>query len=119
MKELFKEQAQPILFYLGIETDEDPFEHNVTTSELPPLPIRGIVTDLIFSQISWKMPGIITNKAKEIVIEKKYKFAIEQSVKFKILGESEYYYGWKNNGRLQYRIEGEFLRFYIYSKQES
>ena len=119
MKELFKEQSEKILFYLGIEVDEDCFEHNVTVTELPPLPVSGIVTDLIFSQINWKMPGLITNKAKEIVIEKKYKFILEQSVKIKILGESEYYYGWKVDGKLQYRVEGAYLRAYIYVKQES
>ena len=119
MKELFKELAQPILFYAGIETEEDCFEHNVTVSELNPLSAKGIVTDLIFSQIGWKLPGIITNKAKEIVIEKKYKFLLEQSVKIKILDEDEYYYGWKVDGKLQFRIEGAYLRAYIYVKQES
>jgi len=119
MKELFRQNAQPILIYMGIETNLDPFEQNVEVSYLNPLPIFGIVSDLTATQSSWKMAGIITEAAKEIVIESKYKTLIEQSQKIQIVGEDTLYDGWRVNGKLQIRVDGDYLRMYIYSKTDS
>jgi hypothetical protein len=115
MDELFKEQSQKILIYLAVPSVNDPFEKNESLSELPSLPIDAIVTDLSFSKIQWSMPGISTDSAKEIIVEKKHKTLIEQCYKIDIDGVI--YEGWKINGRLQYKIEQEYLRAYIYIKK--
>lgn len=117
MQDVFKENSEWIKIYMATETVDDPFEKNTIISELNPLPIKAIVTDLISSQIAWKLPGIITERAKEIYIEKKYKTLLEKSYKIKIKGDSDYYEGWKINGRLNYRTDGNYIRAYIYKKQ--
>lgn len=112
---LFKEHGKCIKVFLGKETVVDPYEKNVEISYLPSIPIRGIVTDLVSSQIQYKMPGIVTDKAKEIIVDKKYESFLKMSQYMVI--ENESYEGWKVYGRLQYRIEGDFLRMYVYYKQ--
>jgi hypothetical protein len=115
MDELFKEHSQRIQIYLAVPSVDDPFEKNESLSELPSLPIDAIVTDLSFSKVQYAMPGISTDSAKEIIIEKKHKSLIEQSYKIEIDGVL--YEGWRVNGRLQYKIEQEYLRAYIYIKK--
>lgn len=115
MNELFNEHAKNIRIYMATETETDPYEHSVGLIELHPLPIKAIITDLISSQIQWKIPGITTYKAKEIIITKKYRSLIEKSVKIEIDGED--YIGWKQNGKMQIRNEGEYSRIYCYIKQ--
>ncbi|GAH89316.1 unnamed protein product [marine sediment metagenome] len=117
MDNLFKEKAQKIRIYLAVETVVDPFEKNVTLSELNPLPIKAIVTDLTPTQMKWKSAGIVEEGGKEIIIEKKYESLLKQSQKIEI--NNSYYYGWRTNGRLNYRIEGNYLRAYLYTKTES
>lgn len=115
MENLFKEKSEYIRIYIGKETQQDPFEKNVEVTMQNPFPIKAIVTDLIASQMTWKMPGIEPNKAKEIIIKKKYENALKASQKLKIQGD--FYYGWKINDKLQYRIEGDYLRAYVYYKK--
>lgn len=115
MEELFKNQSKTIKIYLGTEVVLDPYERNVETTMLNPLPIKAIVTDLVASQAQWKMPGIVVDKAKEIIIEKKYESLLLKSQKIQV--DNDYYVGWKSSGRLQYRIEGNYLRCYIYIKK--
>lgn len=115
MEELFKEKSKTIRIYLGTETEVDPYEKNVETTMLNPLPIKAIVTDLTASQSQWKMVGIVADKAKEIIINKRYESLLLKSQKIQV--DNDYYIGWKQNGRLQYRIEGDYLRAYIYIKK--
>jgi len=115
MDELFREYAQKILIYLAVPTIEDPFEKNESLVDLPSLPIDAIVTDLTFAKIQWAMPGIATEQAKEIIIEKRHQSLIEQCYKIEIDGII--YEGWKIAGRLQYKIEQDYLRAYIYNKK--
>jgi len=114
MDKLFFEQSKSIKIYLATETQLDPFEKNVSRSYLNPLPIKAIITDLVASQINWKMPGIIADKAKEIIIKKKYRNLIERSQKIEV--NDELYEGWRLNGKMQIREEGNYLRIYIYMK---
>jgi len=116
MEELFREKSRTIRIYLGTEVELDPYEHNVELIELPSFPIKAIVTDLVASQAQWKMIGIITDKAKEIIVNKKYRSLIEKSCKIEI--DSEFYNGWKMNGKMQIREEGNFCRIYVYIKKE-
>lgn len=116
MEELFRENSQRILIYLAVPNIDDPFEKNEVLSDLPSLPIDAIVTDVTFAKIQWSMPGVATEQAKEIIIEKRHQSLIEQSYKIEIDGIL--YEGWKVNGKLQYKIEQNYMRAYIYSKKE-
>ena len=114
MDNIFKEHSQKILIYLATTVDQDPFEHNVETTYLNPLPIKSIVTDLTPTQMKWKSSGIIEDDGKEIIIEKKYRSLLEKSYKIRI--EDNDYLGWKQNGKMVIREEQNFLRIYIYRK---
>ena len=114
MLDFFQENKECIKIYTGKETIEDPFEKNVSVSLSNGIPIDALVgDDLISSQIQWKIPGINTANAKEIYIEKRNRSLLEQSQKIKIRGQ--YYEGWRVNGRMQIREEGDLLRVYVYS----
>lgn len=115
MEKLFKEKAKTIRIYLGIENEIDPYEKNVEITMLNPLPIKAIITDLTATQSQYKMIGIVTDKTKEIIIEKKYRSLIEKSHKIEVGGD--FYNGWKLNGRMQIREEGNYCRIYIYIKK--
>lgn len=114
MEKLFKEKSQKIRVYLAVETIEDPFEKNISLTQLNPLSIRAIVSDISPASAIWKMPGISVSKTKEIIIKKKYENLLKQSQFIEVDGSL--YEGWRISGRLSYRIEGDFLRAYIYIK---
>ena len=115
INDIFNENGKCIKIYLAKETVTDPYEKNVELTWLAPVTIKAIVTDFTFAQMVWKMPGIEVDKAKEIIIEKSRKSLLEKSQKIKIDGE--FYFGWRVNGAMQMREEGEYLRIYVYVKQ--
>jgi len=115
INEFFEDASQTIRVYLATETLTDPYEKTKEITYLNPLPIKAIVTDLIASQAQWKMPGIKLEKAKEIIIRKRYRNLIESSYKIEI--DNENFEGWKVYGRMQIREEGDFLRIYVYIKK--
>jgi hypothetical protein len=118
MKTVFRDHSQPIRLYPSISSDNDPYEHNKTDIELNPITIKAIVTDLAFEKVTWAMPGIVTDNAKQIIIEARNLSILLNSYKIQV-GE-EYFEGWRISGRLQYKLEGEspyhFIRAYIYRK---
>jgi len=118
MEQIFYENSQCIRVYLGKETVVDPYEKNTEVSLLNPIPVKAIVADLVASQIQWKMPGIVANKAKEIYVEKKHRTLLEKSQKISVKENNTWveFEGWRVNGQMQIREEGDFLRVYIYSK---
>jgi len=115
MDKMFKELAVSINIYIGTETELDPYEKNVSETLINPIPIKAIVTDLSNTKIQYAMPGIETEKSKEIIIKKIHKDMLLMSRKIYVDGD--YYIGWKSNGRLQYRTEGNYIRAYIYIKK--
>jgi len=117
--ELFEQHQKNIKIYLGVETVTDPYEKSVDISLLQPVPIKGIVTDLTNAQSQWKMPGIIADKSKEIIVKKIHRGLLEMSQKIQVEGESDYFNGWRINGKMQIREEAGYLRCYIYVKKES
>jgi len=119
MDKLFKEESQKIKIYMTTEVETDPYEHTVEHTNLNPLPIRALIADLTPSQLNWKMPGIATESAKELIIEKKYRSLLEKSYWIEIDGDK--YEGWKINGRMQMKQIGkDYLRVYVYlSKVEN
>ncbi len=115
MEEFFNDMSENIKIFTSIETETDPYEHTTTVTRLNSLPIKAIVTDLIATQIHWKMPGIVADKAKEILIKKKYRNLLEKSQLLEI--RKELYEGWRVNRAMQIREEGDFLRVYVYIKK--
>ena len=115
MENLFKEMAQKIRVYLSVSTTLDPYEKNTSETMIHPIPISAIVTDVAFGKIQWAMCGVVTDKAKEIGVEKKYRSLIEKSYKLQIDGED--YIGWKQNSKMQIREEGDYCRIYVYIKK--
>jgi len=117
MDNLFRSEAKKIRIWFSKETITDPFEKTVALTDQNSVTIYALVTDLVTSQSQWKMPGVITNKAKEIMVEKKYRHALELSSKIKY--EKDFYEGWRDNGKMQIREEGDYIRVYIYIKKVS
>lgn len=116
MENFFREHSIKIGIILSKEEVLDPIYKNKGHTKLNPLPIDAIVTDLTFASVQYKMPGISTNKAKEILIEKKRESLLVQS--YQILVDGEVYEGWKVNGKLQYRRVGDYIKAYIYIKKD-
>lgn len=119
MENLFFEKAINIRIYVGTETELDPYEKNIDVTLLNPIPIKAIVTDLTSAKVQWAMPGIVTDKAKEIITEKKHRPMLEMSRKIQIVGDTDYYEGWKTNSKMQIREEGDYIRCYIYIRKEN
>lgn len=113
MKELFRRKSQKIKIYYAYERESDPFEKTKEKQMLNPITIRAIIQDLIFSQISWKLPGIKCSKGKDLLIQKKDLNKIKHAEKIEI--EGEMYIGYRQNSSLQYRNEGDFVRIYVYN----
>lgn len=114
-KDLIQREGKIIRIYIGKETQSDPFEKNVSISMENPIPIKGLVTDLVSSQIQWKIPGIRTEEAKELIIPKRHRGLIEMSHKIQINNYD--YIGWRdNNGKMQIREEGNYIRCVVYSE---
>jgi len=108
------DELETIRIYLASETTLDPYEKNKSYTVSDIVPIKGIVTDLTATQISYKMPGIIADDAKQLIIRKKYRSLIESSYKIEI--RNIMYFGWKVHGKAQIRQEGDFLRIYVYRR---
>lgn len=117
MDNLFKEKSVYIRIFMGTTSILDPYERNIEEVLINPIPIKAIVNDISPSSSQWKMPGIISIKTKQIIIQKKYENMLKMSRKIEI--DNEDYYGWKTNGRLNYVVEGEYLKAYVYIKKES
>jgi len=115
MENLFKEWSQRIKIYLAKVDETDPYEHSTEITELSSIPISAIVNDLSFSKIHWTLIGIITNSAKEIYIEKKYKNLIENCYRIEIAGKS--FEGFRVNGKMAIKEEGDYIRIYAYNKE--
>ena len=116
MEEFFEQHCKMIRVYLATEIILDPYEKNKSLVYLNPLPIKAIITDLISSQIQWKLPGINTTDAKNLMVEKKYRSLLEDSRKIEIDGTE--YEGWKDNGKLQIREVSNYLNLYVYRKND-
>ena len=116
LRELFNAEGKTILIYLGKETITDPIEKTTEVTLMTPIAIKALVVDLIMSQIVWKIPGINTSKAKEIIIEKRDEKLIEHSHKIQVDGE--FYVGWRDNAgaNIQKRQEGEYVRILVYQE---
>lgn len=115
LKELIREEGKWIKIFLGKETQTDPFEKSVSIATINPIPIRGLVTDLVASQTQYKMPGIRTEQGKEIIIPSSKRTLIEQSHRIEIDGDK--FMGWRdNNGKMQIRQEGNYIRILVFTE---
>ena len=116
MDRFFKEQSSRVLLYFAKETTTDPYRKTKEFSIVSSVPISAIVSDLNATQMQWKMPGISTGKAKQLIINKRDLESIRSSYKLKI--NNDYYEGWRVNSQLQYRETGEYVRLYVYIKKD-
>ena len=113
--DIFKGNTVCLRVYIGTEVTEDPFEKNVATVNINPIPVQAIfLQDFNATQSQWKMPGLKTSRAKEFLIKKIDIPTIEKSSKIEFEGIN--YEGWRENGRLQQRDAGIYTRIVIYSK---
>lgn len=117
LKKFFRQYSKPIRIYSAITTVLDPYEGNTSNQYLHPKILKAIVNDVEFTKIRWIMPGAVTSNVKQLIIQKKHKKLLELSVKIEI--DSEFYEGYKINGRCQYKTEGDYIRVYIYKKEEA
>ena len=115
MNDFFKRHCERILIYFAKESVTDPYRKTREYEIISSTPISAIVSDLISTQMQWKMPGIDANKGKEIIFHKRYLETIKSCYKIKI--KSDYYEGWRVNGQLQYREIDDYIRAYIYIKK--
>ena len=124
MRYLFRDHSQPIRVYPSITTVEDPYDKHTSEVDLNPITISAVVTDLAFEKVAWVLPGIVVDNAKQIIIQARDLSILLNSqwleIKDQKTGMIEQYEGWKVNGRLQYKREGEspydFVRAYIYRR---
>lgn len=116
MQGLFRDQSQTIFIFPAKVSIKDPIKKDKYITYLNPIPIKAIVTDLIMSQIIYKLPGSEAKKAKELLIEERNNSLIEISYKIEI--DSETYYAWKDNAgeNIQKRKEGDYYRILVYKK---
>jgi len=119
MDKVFDELAVPIKIYIAHETETDPFEHTVEETLINPIPIRAIVTEISSAKAQWTMPGIVTEKSKQIYCKKIHRHLLEMSQKITVRGDSSEYYGYRVNGRMSIIEVGDLVRCYIYVKKES
>ena len=117
MDNLFSDTATNIRVFTGLEQEVDPFEHNVETTMLNPTPIKAIVTDISPGSVQWKMPGVLSKKAKQIITKKIYRGLLELSQKITIKGSDDVYEGYRFNGKMSIIEEGNYIRTYIYIKE--
>jgi len=117
--DIFKQQGKWVKIYVGKEIVDDPYEKNVTITNINPIPVLAIIEDLTTTQAQWKIPGVKTSKVKELLIESKHRVLMEQSSKIEISGEL--YEGWRESGKMQMREDPgpdrkSYLRLYVYTK---
>ena len=115
MEKFFRNQAQTIQVYAAKERTEDPYEENTVLVYLNPIPVKAIVSDIAFEKIRYKLPGINTSKMKEIIIRSRDESIIDNSRKVTIDGDD--YEGWRDDGRMQKKIEDEYIRYYLYIRK--
>jgi len=117
MERLFEQFEKKIQVYLATQTVNDPYSKETTDTIVTQVPIKGMVSELSAGSIGYKMVGIVTEKAMQLIVPKKYRTLLEKSYKIKIIGDTAWYEGYKLNGRMQVLEIGDFVKVYIYRKQ--
>jgi len=119
LDELFSEQATNIRVTLSVETVADPYEKNVSTTNLASIPLKAIVNEVSPAKAQWTMAGITSEKIKQIILPKIHRPLIERSQKITVQGDSSTYYGYRVNGKMSIVEEQGYIRVYIYVKKET
>jgi len=119
LDDVMRTQGKWLRIYVAKEVIDDPYEKNVTLTNMNSIPVRAIVEDLTTTQAQWKMPGIKIAKIKDILVDYKHRALLERSSKIEYQGEM--YEGWREQGKMQLREQpgvggNGYLRLYIYSK---
>lgn len=113
-EKLIREEGKYIRIYPAREVKVDPYEDEVDFEMLQPIAIKAIVSDLTFSQAQWKITGVSASLTKEIILPKRYKQLLEHSYYIEI--DEDFYKGWRVNGKMQIREEGNYIHLYVYKE---
>ena len=94
-------------------------EKNTEKTQILLLPLKALVFDLTSTKAQYAMIGIVTDKSKELIIQRKDKSKLDLSSAIIIDGEE--FVGWRSGTKLQYREteDREFVRIYCYIKKTS
>lgn len=103
------------MFYLELRK-KDPYGFEDTSVKYRYYTIRkAIVSDVDYARVSYKLPGIQVEEAKELVLRKNDLSIFLNSKKVIIDGKE--YYSWKDNSnKVRYKDLGEFISAYIYRR---
>jgi len=88
--EIFKNEGKlvSITIYPYYQNENDPYEHTVTESNLNPITIKGIITEIKFETLKWKYFGQMKYGAIQLICESRYETLIKKSAKITINGDT-------------------------------
>lgn len=86
MEKMFRQLAKSIRIYIAKESILDPFEKNISRTDLNPISIKAIVSTVTPEKLSWKFYGLKVIEAKELIIEQNNLNLIRMSHKIEIDG---------------------------------
>jgi hypothetical protein len=115
IEDFFNKHKSRIILNFAKETNESVYRNEPTYTIVAHTHIDALVNDLNATQIQWKMQGINSSKAKQIIFHKRHLESFKSAYSLRI--DSEDYEGWKANGQLQYRAYGDYIQAYVYIKR--
>lgn len=115
MEEFFERDSKPVMFYLELKK-KDPYGFGDTSIKYRYYTMRNaIVTDIDYARVTYKLPGIQVEEAKELVLRKNDLSILLNSKKIIIDGKE--YYSWKDNSnKVRYKDLGDFISVYVYRR---
>lgn len=114
--ELIKEIGIIVKIFLGIERSQDPESKDVSVTNINPIPIKAIVTQVAPEKLLWKFYGVQVSEAQEIICDKKYLSLIRQSQQIEINGIKFNAYR-DNTGSLFIQDLGDYIRVNVVRKE--
>ena len=115
MRDLFKKEARPILIKVDKAVKDKYGFGEISSGYSTYISINAIVNSVDYARIIYKLPGVKTDEAKEIIFEKESLNTFLMSKKIIIDGNE--YYGWTDNsGKNRYRPMDNFISAYIYRR---
>jgi hypothetical protein len=93
---------QTIYVFGMTQVSQDPYEKNTKRTFDNPIPVKGLIKDISFSGLVWKLQGLKEVGAKELIVEKKYRTLFETCGK--ILIDSKEYAVYQDGVSKQFQI---------------
>ena len=113
---LFKDKAKQVLFCLEKKSsDKYGLKGDSELDYKTFFAVNALIYDIGFASITWKLPGVQTEEAKEMIIEKD-KLSILLNTNYIIIDGIEFY-SWKDNSnKTRYKDMGDYVSVYIYRR---